>query len=108
MALDGYSLGDIATTGTGSGVGASNGGSLSLSDIAAGFLSNIAQSTSKGIANIIENKTRSSNTQPLPDLTAVAAKPQVSSFLDTKAFGVSLPILLVGAAALVGVLVLRR
>lgn len=87
--------------------GGSSNFQASLSQIASGFLQNIANTAAQGVQNVVENKTRSSNTQPLPDLTAAAAKPQASTFLEASAFGVSAPILLVGVAALAFVL-LRR
>lgn len=79
---------------------------ISLSGIASGFLQNIANSAASAVGNKI-NPPRSQNTQPTPDLTAAAARPAVSTFLDSSAFGVSTPILLVGVAALAFVL-LRR
>lgn len=82
------------------GTGFGSGNQLSLSEIASGFLSKIAGAAGDAVSGKITNATRSQNTQPVPDLSAAAAKPQVSSFLDAQPFGVSMPILLVGIGAL--------
>lgn len=85
----------------------SPGTQVSLSDIAGGLLQSIANSAAKRAENVI-NPARSSNTQPIPDLSAAAAKPAVSSFMESQAFGVSIPILLIGGGALIWLLVKRR
>ena len=83
------------------------GAQASLDSILNGFISSVSASVAKGVSNVVENKTRSSNTAPVPDITAAAAMPQVSTFLNGQAFGVSMPILLIGVGALAFVL-LRR
>jgi hypothetical protein len=91
--LDGYST------------GSSNGNFASaLSDIASGFVVNLAQAGAGALSGRVEgainNAPRSSNTAPTPDVTAIAARPDVSTFTSATAFGVSLPLLLVGGGAL--------
>lgn len=80
---------------------------VSLSDIANGFLSSIAKTAATGVQNLVDNKTRSQNTQPVPDLSAAAASPAASTYLNASAFGVSLPILVLGIGALAFVLYRR-
>jgi len=86
---------------------AAAGTQVSLDSLATGLLSNIFNSASKGIDNLIDNKTRSQNTQPVPDLSAAAAAPNATSYLNASAFGVSLPILALGLGALALVLYKR-
>jgi len=105
MSLDG-NLTSLSQN-TGNDAGASDGFQASLSDIASGFLQGIANAASRGIGNLVDNTTRSSNTQPTPDLSAAAAKPQVAAFVDAKAFGVSMPILILGVGALAFILIKR-
>ena len=92
---------------TKNGVGQSDGTQISLSQIANGLIQSVASSAARKADDLINNNTRSSNTQPVPDVTAAAAMPQVSSFTNAKAFGVSLPILAIGAAVLAFVLIKR-
>jgi len=77
----------------------------SLSDIANGLLTGIAKSAAGAAQGAVEgsinNAPRSSNTAPTPDVAAAAARPGVSTFVNAKAFGVSIPILLVGAVAVI-------
>lgn len=85
--------------------GGNSGAQLSLSDIFNGFVASVAGSAASGVSNLVDNKTRSQVAAPSPDLAAVAAKPQTASFLDSSVMGVSMPILLIGSAALVFLLV---
>lgn len=82
--------------------------SKSLSDIASGLVVNLAGQAAGALqgraSGIINNAPRSSNTAPVPDVTAIAARPSISTFTDSKAFGVSLPILVIGAAAVLYIL----
>lgn len=80
----------------------------SLSDIANGVILNVANKAASRLEDSVGNAPRSSNTQPVPDITAAAATPAASSFLDAKAFGVSIPLLLLGAGALLIVLLKRK
>lgn len=88
-------------------------GSLSatLDQIASSTVTQIFQNAAGAAAGRIEgalNNPRSTVTQPAPDLSAAAAKPQAAVFLNSKAFGVSTPLLILGAAALIYILVKRR
>lgn len=89
-----------------SNVGNSGGDSLSssLSDIAEGFVVNLFGSAAGALQGKVEgainNAPRSSNTAPTPDVSAIAARPDVSTFVSGTAFGVSMPLLLLGGAAL--------
>lgn len=107
--LDGYSVtppGDLVDSySTGGETG--GGAQLSLSSIAGSFLSSLAGSVAQGVNNVIDNKTRTQNAAPSPDIAAAAAKPQVTSFLNGSVGGVSLPILLIGAGALIFLAVRR-
>lgn len=90
----------------------SNGGFFAdLSKIAEGVLVNVAQNAAGALQGRVEgainNAPRSSNTQPVPDVTAQAAIPSVSTFVDAKPFGVSLPVLVIGAGALLFLLAPR-
>lgn len=86
----------------------------SLEDIASGVINSVAQSAAGALQGRLEgtinNAPRSSNTAPVPDVTAAAASPSVSTFVDAKPFGVSLPVLVIGSAALLFLLApkLRR
>lgn len=73
--------------------------SLSLSDIARGFVKQVADSAAQALANKVTQPVRSANTAPAPDLTASAAKGSAASFLTSSVAGVSLPVLILGAAA---------
>lgn len=81
-----------------------NGFLASLSDLAESTITSIASSAAGALVGraegAINNAPRSSNTAPVPDVTAAAASPGVSTFVDSKPFGVSLPVLLIGGAAL--------
>lgn len=76
----------------------------SLSSIAEGFVNKTLQSLAGAaqgrIEGAINNAPRSSNTAPVPDVSAMAARPDVSTFISSTAFGVSTPLLLLGAGAL--------
>ena len=80
--------------------GGNSGSQLSLSDLASGVIQKIFNAAGDTAANAISNISRSQNTQPTPDLSAVAAKPQTASYLDSAPFGVSMPILVLGLGAL--------
>jgi hypothetical protein len=74
------------------------------------LFASVVQSVSKGADSVIQgvaNNTVSSITQPTPDLTAAAAQSPVSTFVSSKVGGVSAPLLLIGAAALI-FLVMRK
>lgn len=105
---------DIIATG-GSKESQSSGGWLaSLEELAQGVITSVAQSAAGALQGraegVINNAPRSSNTAPVPDVTAQAATPSVSTFIDAKPFGVSLPVLVIGTGALLFLLVpkLRR
>lgn len=94
--------------------GFSNGGGdfqSSLSKIAEGFVINLAGNAAGALTGradaLINNSPRSSNTAPAPDVSSMAARPDVSTFVSGKAFGVSMPLLLLGGAALL-LLALRK
>lgn len=91
MALDGFSS-----------VGNSGGDffETSLSNLADGLIKSLSGAVQGRVEGIINNAPRSSNTAPVPDVTAMAARPDVSTFVSGTAFGVSMPLLLVGGVAL--------
>lgn len=78
--------------------------STSLSDIANGILRGVGSAVEQ---KLVSNITRSSNTEPLPDLSSAAANPKASTFLNGESFGVSMPLLLLGGGALVYLLAKR-
>lgn len=83
----------------------------SLSNMAEGLVLNLFGSAAGALQgraeSVINNAPRSSNTAPTPDVAAMAARPDVSTFISGTAFGVSMPILLIGGAALL-LLALRK
>lgn len=86
--------------------GGSNFGAT-LSDLASGFINRVVDRAADNLADKVVQPVRSSNTQPVPDLAATAAKAS-SSFTASTVAGISLPILLLGGVALVYILARRR
>jgi len=84
--------------------------SSSLSDLASSLVQSVAKSAAGAAQGAIEGKlnnpTRSTATAPIPDLTASAAKP-MAAFVNSSVGGISLPILLLGGAALLYIVVRR-
>lgn len=95
---------DIIASGGSKDSGSSSSWFSSLEEIANGVINSVAKDAAGALQGRIEgalnNAPRSSNTAPVPDVTAQAASPAVSTFIDAKPFGVSLPVLVIGAGAL--------
>lgn len=82
-------------------------GSGPLSDLFNSVLDGVSKGAQAAVESAAGKITASINTQPQPDLTAVAAQSKTATFSGKQIAGVSAPVLLLGFAALLYLAVRR-